>query len=215
MATDSDPQSLKSYEYHKPRTSSIAFLIISLFFLGSLSAKADTNRVEGRKDSDDRKLVSAVVESLVSAWNKNDTDTVAKLFLPDAVLLTPTGSVVRSRSEIRKRIIDERNGKLKNTTLSHTVKKVSVLNNVTATVEGRYQLDGMKILGVPTAPEGSFVFRHRKQQGRWMISRAEFIQTKKGIDLGRGIQTELKALFNTYSEQLPISVIRSALRFAD
>jgi hypothetical protein len=36
---------------------SIAFLIISLFFLGSLSAKADTNRVEGRKDSDDRKLV--------------------------------------------------------------------------------------------------------------------------------------------------------------
>jgi uncharacterized protein (TIGR02246 family) len=124
-------------------------------------------------------LVSAVVESLVSAWNKNDTDTVAKLFLPDAVLLTPTGSVVRSRSEIRKRIIDERNGKLKNTTLSHTVKKVSVLNNVTATVEGRYQLDGMKILGVPTAPEGSFVFRHRKQQGRWMISRAEFIQTKK------------------------------------
>ena len=120
-----------------------------------------------------------MVESLVSAWNKNDTDTVAKLFLPDAVLLTPTGSVVRSRSEIRKRIIDERNGKLKNTTLSHTVKKVSVLNNVTATVEGQYQLDGMKILGVPTAPEGSFVFRHRKQQGRWMISRAEFIQTKK------------------------------------
>jgi hypothetical protein len=120
-ATDSDAQSLKSYEYHKPRTPSIAFLIISLFFLGSLSAKADTNRVEGRKDSDDRKLVSAVVESLVSAWNKNDTDTVAKLFLPD----------------------------------------------------------GMKILGVPTAPEGSFVFRHRKQQGRWMISRAEFIQTKK------------------------------------
>jgi hypothetical protein len=124
MATDSDAQSLKSYhnEYHKPRAASIAFLIISLFFLGSLSTRADTNRVEGRKHSDDRKLVSAVVESIVSAWNKNDTDTIAKLFLPDAVLLTPTGSVIRSRSEIRKRIIDERNGKLKHTTLNHTVK---------------------------------------------------------------------------------------------
>jgi hypothetical protein len=63
--------------------------------------------------------------------------------------------------------------------MESAVKKVSVLNNVIATVEGRYQLDGMKILGVPTAPEGSFVFRHRKQQGRWIILRAEFIQTKK------------------------------------
>jgi hypothetical protein len=57
-----------------------AFLIISLFFLGSLSAQADTNRMESGKHSGDRKLVSTVVERFASAWNKNDTETIAKTF---------------------------------------------------------------------------------------------------------------------------------------
>jgi uncharacterized protein (TIGR02246 family) len=155
-----------------------AFLIISLFFLGSLSAQADTNRMESRKHSVDRKLVSTVVESFVSAWNKNDTETIAKLFLSDAVLVMPMGSVVRTRSAIRKRISDERQGKLKATTLNHSVDKISVLNNGTAIVEGKYQLVGMKILGVEKSPEGSFIIRHRKQQGNWLISKAEILKKK-------------------------------------
>ena len=131
-----------------------------------------------RGNSDDRELSAKLVETLVTAWNKNDIETIAKLFLPDAVLIMPTGSVIRSRPQIRKRIIDERQGRLKETTLRNTVEAVSLLNNNTAVVRGRYQLDGMKILGFKAAPEGPFILRQKKQQGRWMISRAEILRKK-------------------------------------
>jgi hypothetical protein len=41
--------------------------------------------------------------------------------------------------------------------LNHAVNKISVLNNGTAIVEGKYQLVGMKILGVEKSPEGSLL----------------------------------------------------------
>jgi uncharacterized protein (TIGR02246 family) len=131
-----------------------------------------------RGNSDERDLSAKLVETLVSAWNKNDAETIAKLFLPDAVLITPTGSVIRSRPQIRKRIIDERQGRLKETTLQNTVEDVSLLNDNTAVVKGSYRLDGMKILGFKTAPEGPFILRQKKQQGRWLISRAEILRKK-------------------------------------
>jgi uncharacterized protein (TIGR02246 family) len=151
-------------------------LLITVFLLGPLSVKGDTGKSKSSNNSDDRKLVSKVLNNLVSAWNKNDAEEVAKLFLPDGVLVTPTGSVLRSRSEIKKRVSDERQGKLKDTTLNHTVKNVSVLNNGTALVEGMYELKGMKIMGVETSPQGSFVVRYKKQQGRWMIAKAEIVK---------------------------------------
>jgi hypothetical protein len=52
-----------------------------------------------------------------------------------------------------------------------------VLNDGTALVEGLYQVKGMKTMGIETSPRGSFIIRHEKQQGRWMISKAE-IQKK-------------------------------------
>lgn len=151
----------------------IRFILVPVFLFISVSAKADRISPEDASNSDDRKLVSQVVDSLILAWNKNDTEAIAKLFLPDGVLITPTGSVIRSGSEIRKRVSGERQGKLKDTTLTHAVNKVSVLNNGTALVEGMYQLKGMKIMGIETSPQGSFIVRHKKQQGQWMISKAE------------------------------------------
>jgi uncharacterized protein (TIGR02246 family) len=152
-------------------------LMLAIFFLLiSGSAAADTSRPEDAVNSDDRSLLSKMVDNLISAWNKNDPEAIAKLFLPNGVLVTPTGSVIRSRSEIRKRINHERQGKLKDTTLTHAVKKISMLDNGTAVVEGVYQVKGMKILGVEASPEGTFVVRHKKQQGRWMISKAEILK---------------------------------------
>jgi uncharacterized protein (TIGR02246 family) len=152
-------------------------LMLAIFFLLiSGSAAADKSRPEDAVNSDDRSLLSKMVDNLISAWNKNDPEAIAKLFLPNGVLVTPTGSVIRSRSEIRKRINHERQGKLKDTTLTHAVKKISMLDNGTAVVEGVYQVKGMKILGVEASPEGTFVVRHKKQQGRWMISKAEILK---------------------------------------
>ena len=153
-------------------------LIIVLLVCGASAsaAAADTSR----KKPDERQLLSKVVERLVAAWNKGDADAIAKLFLPDAVLVTPTGSVVRSRSGIRKRIIDERQGKLKDTILSHAIESVSFPSNDTAVIKGKYELQGMKLLGTEKSPEGTFIFRQRKYQGQWMISKAEVLRKKDG-----------------------------------
>ena len=152
------------------------FILITVFLSALMSGQADAGESKSGSNSDDRNLVSKALNSLVSAWNKNDAEGIAKLFLPNGVLVTPTGSVLRSRSEIRKRVSDERQGKLKDTTLNHAINKVSVLKNGTALVEGKYELKGMKIVGVETSPEGSFVVRYKKQQGQWMISKAEILK---------------------------------------
>jgi uncharacterized protein (TIGR02246 family) len=147
-----------------------------LIFL-PLSEKPVGSADGGKQNPDNRKLISAAVENLVSAWNEKNSDMIAKLFLPDAVLVMPTGNVTRSRNSIRQRLISEWQGKLKDSRLSHSVEAISFQGN-DAVVKGRYRLDGMSILGVDTAPEGPFVFRHRKQQGRWMIAKAEILRNK-------------------------------------
>ena len=151
------------------------WMAVSMFFICFLSAtdlQSATTKAE-RGKLDERKLALAVLDNLVKAWNKNDTEAIAKFFLTDAVLVLPTGSAIRSRSAIRKRIMDERRGRLKDTVLHHTVEDVSLDGANTAVVKGKYQLKGMKLLGIKTSPEGSFVLRQRKQGEPWMISRAE------------------------------------------
>ena len=151
------------------------WISVSMFLICLLSAmdlQSATTKAE-RSKTDERKRLLAVVDNLVKAWNKNDTEAITKFFLPDAVLILPTGSEIRSRSAIRKRIMDERRGRLKNTVLHHSVEDVSLDGANTAVVKGKYQLQGMKLLGITTSPEGSFVLRQRKQGEPWMISRAE------------------------------------------
>ena len=93
-------------------------------------------------------------------------------------MIIPTGSVIRSRGAIRKRVLEEREGRLKDSTLSNTVDDVSLIDANTALVKGQYVLDGMKVIGIATSPAGSFVLRQKRQQGAWMIEKAEVIGKK-------------------------------------
>jgi uncharacterized protein (TIGR02246 family) len=155
-----------------PRVAAVVFLAALLW------ANAITSAEPVRKNPDNHESLSKIVESLKVAWNKNDADRIAELFLPDAILVLPTGSAAQSRSEIKQRVLAEWRGKLKDTQLSYAVEDVSLLNNDTAVVTGKYRLNGVKILGFDKAPEGPFVFRHKKQHGRWMISKAEIFRHK-------------------------------------
>jgi uncharacterized protein (TIGR02246 family) len=155
----------------------VGILGVTFFLFLPLSEKPVGGADAGRQNPDNRKLISAAVENLVSAWNEKNSDTIAKLFLPDAVLVMPTGNVTHSRNSIRQRLIAEWQGKFKDSRLSHSVEAISFQGN-DAVVKGRYRLDGMSILGVDTAPEGPFILRQRKQQGRWMIAKAEILRHK-------------------------------------
>jgi uncharacterized protein (TIGR02246 family) len=118
----------------------------------------------------------AIVKHLVLAWNRGDSEAVARMFLPNGVLIIPTGSVIRSRGEIRKRLLDERKGRLKESTLSNTVEGVSLIDANTALVKGQYVLQGMKVMGIKTSPAGSYVLRQKRQQGgAWFIEKAEVL----------------------------------------
>jgi uncharacterized protein (TIGR02246 family) len=115
----------------------------------------------------------ATVKELVLAWNRSDAKNISALFVPNGVLITPTGSEIHSRADIQKTISEQRNGMLKETTLTNTVDDVSHPDADTAVVKGTYELQGIKVLGFTSSSTGSYVFRQTKQDGRWLISKAE------------------------------------------
>lgn len=161
--------SLGIYSSHRRR---IVVLALGILVSIPLSAIVLTSADSRAQNPDNRELI-ANAERLVAAWNRSDAEVIVALFLPEAVLIMPTGNVARSRSAIRQRLLSEWSGKLKDSKLTHAVESVALLNRDTAVVGGRYRLNGVKILGFEQSPEGSFVFIHKKQQGRWLISKAE------------------------------------------
>ena len=161
----------------------LQFVVLGVFLATPLSVKG-----AAAPDADNRKLVSKAVNALVLAWNKQDADVIAEYFLPDAVLVMPTGKVARTRAAIRERLLAEWNGKLKDSVLSHAVESVSLEGKDTALVKGKYRLEGVKVLGFERSPEGAFVFSHRKQQGRWMIAKAELLRNAAAAPSGAAAQ---------------------------
>jgi uncharacterized protein (TIGR02246 family) len=112
-------------------------------------------------------------KNFVQAWNRGSAENIAGLFAPDAVLIMPTGSTIRSRAEIEKTISHHRSGVLKESTLTNTVDDVSQPDDDSAVLKGRYQLEGIKVLGISTTSTGSYELRQTKQNGRWLIAKAE------------------------------------------
>ena len=120
------------------------------------------------------------VKDLVRAWNQGRTNEIDKMFASDGVLIIPAGSQIQSSAEIEKTILERRAGILKDTTLSNTVENVSQSDENRATVKGTYQLEGIKILGFSKSASGSYILHQVRQQGRWLISRAELIKGDQG-----------------------------------
>jgi uncharacterized protein (TIGR02246 family) len=147
----------------------IVFLVLcfSLAIPGSVLSKPDI-------PADDHQAVKQCVEHIASAWNQEDIETLANFFSQNGVLVTPTGSTVRTREGIKKRILKEREGRLAGTSLRNIVERITFVDRDTAVVRGKYHLDGMSLLmGLKSSAQGSFVLRQKKQANKWMISRAQ------------------------------------------
>ena len=121
----------------------------------------------------DVEMPDETAKKMTRAWNEGSTREIADLFTSDGVLTTPNGSNIQSKSEIAKTITKHREGPLNDTTLSNTVDEVSQIDADTAVVKGKYQLDGIKVLGFRTAATGTFVLRALRREGKWLISKAE------------------------------------------
>jgi uncharacterized protein (TIGR02246 family) len=167
------------YAFQNKRRQRRRFAAAVLFIVLSTSLcvkAADVPVVTKRADAS--ALLSNAVDEIVLAWNKQDSERIVGFFLPDASLVMPTGKVARTRAGIRARLVEEWNGKLKDTTLSHSVEAVSFNGGDTAVVKGKYRLTGVKILGLEKGAEGTFVFDHKRTQGRWMIAKAQLLRDK-------------------------------------
>ena len=154
------------------RRSVVVLVVSTLVFLSVSPESVGSGTTQG-KNPDNQKLITASLEKLVSAWNAKSTDSIDTIFLTDAVLVLPTGSVTKSRANIRQRLMSEWQGKLKDSKLTHWVETVS-FEGSDAVVKGKYKLDGVTMLGFKT--EGPFVLRQKQQQGQWMIARAEILR---------------------------------------
>ena len=131
------------------------------------TAEESKSRAQGETPPDE------TVKELVRTWNQGKAESIARFFAANGTLIIPTGTSIQSRSEIEKTIAEKRSGLLKETTLSNTVAEITRPDAETAIVKGTYQLEGIKILGFNTSATGSYVLRQIKEEGRWLISRAE------------------------------------------
>ena len=155
---------------HRPKFGSIWwFLFVSVFFFSFV-----LNDAKG--ESNDHHELSRAVNTLVSAWNDRNENLIAGLFVSDAIFIMPSGRETHTRLAIRNRLVEEWKGKLKDSALDHHLGSITIEPNSTAVVKGKYRLEGARILGIEKSPQGDFVFSFQKQNGRWLINKAELLR---------------------------------------
>jgi hypothetical protein len=71
----------------------------------------------------------------------------------------PDGSQIQSKSGIKKAIAEKHGGLSAETTLSNSVDFASEIDPQTVVIRGKYQVNGIKILGLHKQATGTFVLR--------------------------------------------------------
>ena len=148
----------------------LAALMPDVASAGPKDAEAGGNAVE--KDA-----VRKVLGRFVTAWNRDDTDALVQLFLPDGSFVSATGASATTRDDIKRLLRDERDRIFKGTMLTKTIHSITFEERHTARVTGVYELEGLDMLMVPVAPDGVFRFVLTKKGNQWLIQRASIAHT--------------------------------------
>jgi uncharacterized protein (TIGR02246 family) len=127
---------------------------------------------ESRPDVTDKDAVRKVLGRFVSAWNREDTDALVQLFLPEGSFISATGASATTRGDIKRLLTEERDRIFKGTTLTKTIHSITFEARHTAQVTGVYELEGLDMLMVPIAPDGAFRFVLSKKGNQWLIQKA-------------------------------------------
>lgn len=126
----------------------------------------------------EQKAILDIVERFHAEWNRGDAAAVAALFSPDGEFVSPSGAVTSTRPEIRKLLTREFQQKFQGTTLTKSVATIHFLQKDAALAKGTYELMGLDVfLGLERSVNGSFIFRIRKADGRWMIAKAYILRS--------------------------------------
>lgn len=107
----------------------------------------------------ERQSIRYLMRSFVSAWNRNDAEAVAQLFLNEGKFISTSGSEGASRAEIVEALRREHYETFTGTTLSMKLATIRSFNDGVAVAEGTYELSGLDLfLGLTTSVTGPFTF---------------------------------------------------------
>ena len=95
------------------------FIIVVSFTAHFESLLADPVPIKNRESSE-KEALQEVLNRFVVAWNRDDAEAMSMLFSPDGEFMSPAGSIARTRPEIRRLIVRERQEMFKGMTLKGT-----------------------------------------------------------------------------------------------
>ena len=167
---------LRVKKTHRTSTLLVWAVLLSLAALMPTVVSAGP-KAEAGGNAVEKDAVRKVLGRFVTAWNRDDTDALVQLFLPDGSFVSATGASATTRDDIKRLLRAERDRIFKGTTLTKTIHSITFEERHTAQVTGVYELEGLDMLMVPVAPDGAFRFVLTKKGNQWLIQRASIAHT--------------------------------------
>lgn len=160
----------------KPRKAGLAVVFATSLLLCGVAVCALA--AEQKADPSDAKAaIRRVVQGFVTAWNKNDTDTLTNLFTRDERFTSPRGANAEGQLQIKKLLTQEHRDIYKGTTLVATVDQITFPREGGSVATGSYTLKGVDVaFGIEVSPQGSFAFRFTRREVRWLIASARIFK---------------------------------------
>ncbi len=154
----------------------LAQLLVALVSLaGSFT---DGRAGQPRETKVDEKALLEVVQRFDRAWNRADAEAVAALFSADGELVSPSGAITSARDEIRNLLAGEFQDTLRGTTITTKVDATKFVSDDAALAKGKFTLANVYVFwGWKTSVNGSFIFRIRRTDGRWMVEKAYILRS--------------------------------------
>ena len=123
-------------------------------------------------DLKNEKLVRAMYEDLIDAWNRHDATAVAKLWAIDGDHLEPDGTIAKGRDAVTKLFTRQHETVFKESVLDMNLQDVWFHGDNLAIVDGSYELKGAKLPnGTELAPRrGHFTSVLLYEDGRWQVA---------------------------------------------
>ena len=123
-------------------------------------------------DLKNEKLVRAVYDDLIDAWNRHDVDALSKLWAIDGDHLEPDGTLAKGRDAVTKLFRRQHDTFFKQSVLDMNLQDVWFHGDGLSIVDGTYELKGAKLPNGTEIPprRGHFTSVLIFEDGRWQVA---------------------------------------------
>jgi len=125
------------------------FLIVTALILtagaafAQSGARARSETGSPKMDIANEATIRKLYDDFTAAWNKHDTDAMARMWALDGDHIEPDGRIAKGRAEVHKLLGLEHSTVFKKSHLNLTIESVWFINQDVALVDGLYELSGV------------------------------------------------------------------------